>query len=145
MHRSVRWRHSSLNRDVRAPNERRGRRGRMKMTKTLPSGLLPTVLLILASTSLSAASFTFNGAFTRDDQIGLYQLSVNAPGLVTVSTNSYAAGGFSPVLSLFDSQNRNLLVGRDNGLDHTGGEATLSQELAAGTYILALTQYDNLA
>src|SRR4051812_36932732 len=110
------------------------------MTKTLLTGLLPTALLILASTSLSAATFTFNGAFTRDDQIGLYQLSVTGPGLITMSTNSYAAGGFRPVVSLFDSQNTNLLVGRDNGLDHTGGEASLSQELAAGTYILALTQ-----
>jgi hypothetical protein len=39
----------------------------------------------------------------------------------------------------------NLLVGRDNGLDHANGEATLSLALTTGNYIVALTQYDNLA
>jgi hypothetical protein len=39
----------------------------------------------------------------------------------------------------------NLLVGRDSGLDHANGDASLSLALTTGSYILALTQYDNLA
>ena len=102
-------------------------------------------LIALAAPQAFAANFTFAGSFTRDDQANLYQFSVTAPATVSILTMSYSAGGFSPVLSLFDSQNMNLLVGRDSGLDHVNGEASLSLALTTGNYIFALTQYDNLA
>jgi len=102
-------------------------------------------LIALAAPQAFAANFTFAGSFTRDDQANLYQFSITAPATVSILTTSYSAGGFSPVLSLFDSQNTNLLVGRDSGLDHANGEASLSVALTTGNYIFALTQYDNLA
>lgn len=114
-----------------------------KNTKSLLLGILG--LVAFAAPPAVAANFTFAGTFTRDDQASLYQFSVAAPATVGFLTTSYAAGGFSPVLSLFDGQNSNLLIGRDSGLDHANGEATLSLTLSAGSYIVALTQYDNLA
>lgn len=107
--------------------------------------LFLTLLCLVAATSAHAASFTFNGVFQRDDQGAYYQFRLNAPSAVTLRTTSYAAGGFSPVLSLFDSSQMNLLVGSDNGADNTMGDANLAVNLAAGTYQLVLTQYDNLA
>ena len=117
----------------------------MNINRKLKSLLGVFCLIALAAPQTFAANFTFAGSFTRDDQANLYQFSITAPATVSILTTSYSAGGFSPVLSLFDSQNMNLLVGRDSGLDHANGEASLSLALTTGNYIFALTQYDNLA
>ena len=94
---------------------------------------------------LPAATVSFSGSFLQDDQVATYSLMLAAPATVTVQSNSYASGGFSPVLSLFEDGSNGLLLNRDNGVDHASGDADLTASLAAGSYMLALTQYDNLA
>src|SRR5262245_32673110 len=114
------------------------------LRKTLP--LIGALLLFtLAAPTLSAANFTFTGNFSRDDSLLLLNFIGTTPGTVQIVTTSYTTGGFSPVLSLFDQQQNNLLIGRDNGVDHPNGEANLTQMLGAGSYFVVLSQFDNLA
>jgi hypothetical protein len=132
----------------------------MKPLTRLVSGAL-----LCASASLLQAGAVFQqGMFSTDDQIQLFNVNVITAGLVTLETYSYAggidatnhviaAGGFDPVLSLFDGLG-NLLNTNDDGpcaiVGHdasTGNcfDAYLSLNLGAGAYTLALTESDNLA
>lgn len=92
-----------------------------------------------------AASFNFSGTFTRDDQAEIFRVSVASSATANFQTSSFARGGFSPVVSLFNDSAAGLLIGSDNGVDNANGEARLQIPLTAGTYTLVLTQYDNLA
>jgi hypothetical protein len=114
------------------------------LRNVLPVGLA-IAIFILTVPSLSAATASFTGTFTRDNEVQLFNFTVVTPALVGLATTSYAGGGFSPVLSLFDAQSDGLLIGRDDGVDHANGEASLSLLLPSGLYFVALTQFDNLA
>lgn len=127
---------------------------------------LPLVIIaLLASTSqVRADEVSYQGNFTTDDQVQLFDFNVATPGLVTLQTFGYAggvnaagttiaAGGFDPVLTLFDGAG-NFLVMNDDGPCGTVGtdpttlncfDSYLSLDLTAGSYILALTENDNLA
>lgn len=110
------------------------------------SGL--SVLAVLFSFSapvLHGASFSFTDTLLKDDDLRLFKFTLSNSGVVDLRTNSYATGGFSAVLSLFDVRDSNLLIGRDNGVDSSTGEAVLSLSLSAGQYLLAMTVFDNLA
>lgn len=107
--------------------------------------LLATLFVSANSPVLKAASFSFTNTLNGDADVRLFNFATTSTGVVGLSTTSYAGGGFSPVLSLFDLGNSGLLIGRDNGVDHPSGDATLSLSLAAGNYIVALTVFDNLA
>lgn len=90
-----------------------------------------------------AGTITFTGAFTQDDQVQLFHYSVQNLAPVTVYTTSYAAGGFTPYLALFDSTGNFLTEGF---LNYNGSDASISwMSNAAGTYTIALTQYDNVS
>lgn len=135
------------------------------------------VLLILSLGVASAGNFAFTGIFTQDDQHELFTFTAPS-GSVTLRTYGYAggtgalgnvipAGGFDPVLTLFDSTGGLLpgtLVGpsNDNGAGLCGtGTATVGQDpatgncfdsymlltglLASDVYTLVLTQADNYA
>src|SRR5262249_52104456 len=117
----------------------------MRHLRTTPLLICALLLFTLAAPTVSAANFTFSGNFTRDDSLLTLNFLVTTPGAVQILTTSYTSGGFSPVLSLFDQQLNNLLIGRDNGVDHPNGEANLTQTLGAGSYFLVLSQFDNLA
>jgi hypothetical protein len=128
--------------------------------------LLPLVIIaLLASTiQVRADEVSYQGNFTTDDQVQLFDFNVATPGLVTLQTFGYAggvngagttiaAGGFDPVLTLFDGAG-NFLVMNDDGPCGTVGtdpttlncfDSYLSLDLTAGSYILALTENDNLA
>jgi hypothetical protein len=122
------------------------------------------ILALLASSSpVRADEVSYQGNFTTDDQVQLFDFNVATPGLVTLQTFGYAggvngagttiaAGGFDPVLTLFDGAG-NFLVMNDDGPCGTVGmdpttlncfDAYLSLDLSAGSYIVALTEYDNL-
>lgn len=116
----------------------------MKYLKTL-CFLFMAALFVAVQPAASAATLSFTGVFTTDDQVDLFHFTVDTPGLVGLTTTSYVGGGFSPVFSLFDEQNNHLLIGRDNGVDNGNGEADFNISLGVGRYILALTQFDNLA
>ena len=112
--------------------------------------------------SAPAAEFSFTGAFERDDDVQLFDFAVDTLSTVTLRTYSYAggtqadgtaiaAGGFDPILAVFDEDGL-LLGGNDDdilgavGTDPVTGAALdsfLDPVVAPGSYTLALSQYDN--
>jgi hypothetical protein len=120
--------------------------------------------MVLVSTPAAAADFSFTGNFTQDDNVQLFNFVVGAPSSVTLRTWSYAGGtnaagttiargGFDPILALFDSAG-NLIDQNDDGgcglvaADSGSGECWdtfLTAALTAGTYTVAVMQYDNFA
>ena len=109
---------------------------------------------------------SYTGAFSQDDQMFQVDFSLASASAITVRTFSFAggtdaagqsisAGGFAPVVSLFDSAG-NLLVFDDGGvaLDGCGPraidaatafclDADIEGILPAGTYTAVLTEWDN--
>jgi hypothetical protein len=111
-----------------------------------PSTIFFVIIFLCAASPAFPATITFNGVFTSDDDVQTFQYRVQNTGLVTISTTSYATGGFEPVLTLFDGAGNFQFF--DDGSAHTpAGDAVLSwtASLANQDYIIALTQYDNYA
>ena len=100
-------------------------------------------LLFVASalvTEASASTVSFNGTFTADNSTLAVAFTSSTLQNVTFSTTSYASGGFIPVLTLFS--------GAGKELDNFGSgisDASLSDTLAAGSYVLYLTEFPNVA
>lgn len=72
------------------------------------------VLALLGATAALADNFSFQGTFTKDDNVQLFTFNVGSTSTVTLRTWSYAGGvdaagvtiprgGFDPILALFDS------------------------------------------
>ncbi len=100
------------------------------------------------SAAAVAGTADYSGRFADDDERFTLDFSLAASGPVEVDTRSFAAGGFAPVLSLFDGAG--LLIQLDVGSSHVcagaGGfcwDARLALDLAAGSYQLVLTQDGN--
>lgn len=130
--------------------------------------LSSVLALSLWAGAASAASFSFTGTFTQDDQLEIFQFTAPSSS-VTLLTWGYAggtnangqvipAGGFDPVLSLFDASggliSSSPLVATNNdgasvAIDPSTGNGFDSflnlTTLAGSTYILVLSQSDNLA
>lgn len=118
------------------------------------------VLLCLPGLAL-ADNFSFTGTFAADDDVQLFNFTVGASSTVTMITKSYAggtladgtvisAGGFDPILSLFDSTGS--LIGAnddgsfDVGIDPVTGrrfDTFLQLVLATGDYMVAVSQFNN--
>ena len=108
--------------------------------------------LVLSGAAASATTLT--GAFTTDDQSFQYTWNLSQATTVTAATNSYASGGFVPVLSLFNATT-GAFVAVDGGdascssgrmMDGATGlcnDAFLSASVAAGSYRVVLTEFDN--
>jgi hypothetical protein len=124
--------------------------------------LSSVLLAVLASSTAIAADVSLTGSFTRDDNIQLVALTLTSPSTVTLRTWSYAGGtnaagatipegGFDPYLALFNSTGL-LIADNDDGagvptspVTGEAFDALIRQDLGPGSYILALTQYDNYA
>jgi hypothetical protein len=124
----------------------------------------PLLLIFLALTPATAraSNITLQGLFTLDDDVQLFHMIVAAAGRVDVRTYSYAGGttstgtvvprgGFDPILTLFDSAGTGP-ADNDEGsgvaTDPATGkafDARITMTLAPGSYIVALTQFDNFA
>ena len=125
------------------------------MLKTLQLFATAAALLIPAL----AQALVFSGTFTRDDEIRLFSFTTNGTAPVTIETYSYAGGvdtaghviprgGFDPVFGLFTAAGALVAVGDDGAtrIDPVTGaafDALLTQTLAAGSYFVALGQFDN--
>ena len=126
------------------------------------TGAMVTTLGI--SGTAHAADFSLRGAFDQDADVTLFNFSLDTESTVTLRTYSYAggiqadgtiveAGGFDPVLTLFDGDGNKLFVNDDDDTgtvisDPTTGKAYdsfLEGFLAAGDYVVALTQYGNFS
>jgi hypothetical protein len=121
-----------------------------------------TFFLTFAIFPLISRAITLQGNFTADDNVQLFSLSVAAPATVDIRSYSYAGGtnstgtvvargGFDTILTLFSASGV-FIDDNDDGagaaVDPTTGQAAdarIIANLAAGNYILALTQYDNFS
>ncbi len=108
----------------------------------------------------ASATLLFQGDFLQDDQRATFSFTVVSPGAVLFQTLGYAggtvgpdivpAGGFDPVLSLFDSTGSLIALNNDDpgaAIDPVTGiglDSLLSLSLAAGNYTLVLTESDNV-
>lgn len=97
--------------------------------------------LLAAAPTASAVTIGFGGSFTADDDVQLFYYHVATLGPVSITTTSFAGGGFSPILTLFDS------TGLFQYEAYSSGEASISlwNSVADELYIVALTQWDNQA
>ena len=132
------------------------------MLRTACRTILALVLLPIC-VAAGAANFSFTGNFDRDDDVQLFRFAVDGPGLnlVTLLTLSYAggvnsagvvvpAGGFDPVIALFDGAGTLIAENDDgaNAVDPATGlslDAFLEIGIPAGGYFVALTQSPNFA
>jgi len=114
-----------------------------------------------------AGQFSFTGIFLNDNDLQLFTFSLAAPGTVTLQTLGYGggtnaagdtipAGGFEPVLGLFDSLGTAISGPIQPGPDPTCPprnpdparfnfcqDAFAQFSLPAGSYIVSLTQSQN--
>ena len=119
-------------------------------------------LLIFGAGSANALDFSFTGNLTGDDDVQLFDFSVDTGSSVTLRSWSYAGGtnsegvlisdgGFDPILALFDGTG-NLIDQNDDGIgvasDPTTGAAfdtLLTSVLGAGDYTVSVMQFSNFA
>jgi hypothetical protein len=126
--------------------------------------LLVVIFALCAVQSISAmaADFSFTGSLDNDDQVQLFDFTVGSISTVTMRTYSYAggvnadgatipAGGFDPILALFDA-GENLIDQNDDGVGVPADPVTgssydtlLEVELTPGNYTVAVSQYANFA
>ncbi len=109
-----------------------------------------------------AANLTLQGNFTADDNVQFFSVSIAAPAAVDIRSYGYAGGttstgavvprgGFDTILTLFNASGV-FIDDNDDGAGaavdpQTGmpSDARITSNLAAGSYIVALTQYDNFS
>lgn len=121
------------------------------------------LLALLGASAGLADNFSFQGTFTADDNVQLFNFTVGSTSTVTLQTWSYAGGvdaagvtiprgGFDPILALFDSTGAEINQNDDGGsnvpADSVTGEhydTYLQSTLAAGTYTVSVMEYDNFA
>jgi PEP-CTERM motif len=121
------------------------------------------VLTLLAASAALADNFSFQGTFTSDDNVQLFNFTVGSTSTVTLRTWSYAGGvdaagvniprgGFDPILALFDSSGAEINQNDDGGsnvpADSVTGEnydTYLQSTLSPGSYTVSVMEYDNFA
>lgn len=97
---------------------------------------------------------TFTGTFLKDNDVLKFNFTLTEARDVTIFSSSWDDGGFDPILSLWNSSG-NLIESQDdghnigstlvNGVSYTHGnwDSYYTRHLEAGSYIVAITQYDN--
>ena len=116
------------------------------------------------SATAAANDFSFMGALTADDDVLLFDFTVDEPSVVTLRTYNYAGGltasgtlvppgGFDPILALFDNEG-NFIAYNDDGISGTvpydsntnmAFDTALEIFLEAGIYTVSVMQYNNKA
>lgn len=117
-------------------------------------------LLFLTHFPASAASFSFTGNFSQDSDVQFFNFSIasdsSAVTIQTLSLNggtnnagsSIASGGFDTYLALYNQSTGDWVTDTLNkafGAEAVIDNALLIGALSAGNYVLALTQFDNVA
>jgi hypothetical protein len=118
--------------------------------------------IAMVATPARAATFSFSGNLSIDDEIQLFNFTVGTASTVVLKTLSYAggtnaagttfsAGGFDPILALYNAVGTQI----DTNDDGTSSEVSadpltgrfydtfLTADLAAGSYTVAVTQFNN--
>jgi hypothetical protein len=100
--------------------------------------------------SAHASPLSMTGSFDSDDAVALLAFQLSALSSVTIRTLSYnggtfadgrdvPAGGFDPVLTLFNAAGTAIAVNDDQ----IAFDAQILRDLDTGSYTVSLTQYDN--
>ena len=127
-------------------------------------GVVTGVMVAALGNAAFAADFSLGGTFEQDDDVFLYDFSVTEDTTVTLITYSYGggtqadgttveAGGFDPILSLFNENGTLIGLSDDDESGTVAADPTTGQTydslieimLAAGDYTVALTQYGNFS
>lgn len=129
----------------------------ISMMKKLSLGAaLALTASVVAVSPAQAVDFDFNGTFAQDNNVLLFDFTTDSDSTVTIFSSSWVEGGFDPILSLFDSTG-NLIQFQDdgatigstasNGVSYNHGiwDTYFTQLLTAGTYTVAITQFNNFA
>jgi hypothetical protein len=135
----------------------------------MPHHLMRSVIGIALGLTLAAPAVAVpltpptnvNGTFEADNDVEQFEFSIPAPSIVTIETISYAGGtfatnpiltdpggGFDPIISLFDDTGAFLADDDDSsptldGITGNAFDSFLVTPLAAGTYTVVITQFDN--
>jgi hypothetical protein len=112
----------------------------------LRNSWIASVVLLATASVAPAITIGFSGNFAQDDGVVLFQYTIQNSGVVTIETTSFAGGGFSPILTVFDSSG--MFLFENVGYSNTpSGDAAVPSWPALGgaSYIVALSQYDNQA
>lgn len=101
-----------------------------------------SVFFLLGASLASAGTFTFNASFNADDNQAFFTFVLNSEQVVTLQTTSAALGGFPTVVSLFGpvTDSNPMLLAFDDG---PNPDSVLSEDLAAGSYLMVITEQDN--
>ena len=134
------------------------------VARTLRAGILGTLTAFTGAAA--AADFPFSGNFIQDDDVQLFSFTANGASTVTLRSYGYAggtqadgnivpAGGFDPILALFNASGQ--LIDQQDDADDDGNvvpadpvtelqfDVLFTQLLAAGSYTVAVTQFNNFA
>ncbi|WP_309610187.1 DVUA0089 family protein [Sphingomonas sp.] len=132
----------------------------MKTLKIIAA--LTVATMGLSSAPALATDFSFTGSLPTANTVQLFNFIVGAPSTVTLRTYSYAggmnsagtviaAGGFDPILSLFDSTGLRIGFNDDGAgvpVDPVTGAAfdtLLSSPLGVGSYTVSVSAFSNFA
>jgi hypothetical protein len=140
--------------------------------------LLPILLLAVALPAHANSDFSFTGTFKTDNDIKWYSFTLDSESIVTLRTLSYSgsdalqsytgsttnaagkvipAGGFDPLITLFDASRTHTIDTDLNGKYTPQGDdiqfgtnasdslldAVISATLPKGTYQVAVSEYAN--
>lgn len=129
---------------------------------TAASALIASVI---TASSARAADFDFSGTFQQDNDVLLFNFTVEQDTTITIFSSSWLygnpapgqeVGGFDPILALWDS-NGNLIEQQDDGgnvgstlsngvsYNHGTWDSYFTRFLTAGTYTATVGQFDNFA
>lgn len=136
----------------------------MRFQRHLPALITTAASLAISATAVRAADFSFNGTFTQDDNVQLFNFTVGATSDVTLRTWSYAGGvdaagqnvpegGFDPILAVFDGTGALINQNDDGGSNVPADSITGAHfdtflhigTLTPGNYTASVMEYDNFA
>jgi len=123
-----------------------------KLMKNAAAWIFGAAAGLWFGTHAQAALLSFNGSFTADDNVQFVSFVQSSLSPVTLQTSSYAAGGFDPIVAVFDHATGMLVGQNDDGAgvppDPSTGEALdalLTLSLTPGQYDVSVTEFDNFA
>lgn len=123
--------------------------------KKLSSFVLLGLLAFVSPTK--ALDFDFSGTFEFDNDVALLNFSVGSASTITVFSSSWQAGGFDPILAIWNASTGALIAQQDDGgnvgstlsnavsYNHGSWDSYYQVNLAAGNYTASIAQYDNFA
>lgn len=114
------------------------------------------VAIGVSSLFATLVDYDFSGNFTKDNDVVIFDFTVDEASNVTVFSSSWVTGGFDPILDIWDASG-NLIYQQDDGHNvgstesngvmyaHGDWDSYYSVSLAAGRYSASICQYNNFA